>query len=207
MKVYWVLFVVILWSGKSLAQAPAKSSTKEAPKSIFIIQVNGKEQVLSEGQDYQIDANTSISVKLADFRQFDIGTISFDYPSNFGFSYEEDLGYKNWTLDGNDFLIFYFEFDAKVEKTEFINEMLVQFGEGNYQVEEKPINVGAKLTDGTRANISILGQIITIECFELGQGEDLSRFIVFQDTRTVPESPSEEATKTLKMIEETLRYD
>ncbi|MFK7787602.1 MAG: hypothetical protein AB8B56_20940 [Crocinitomicaceae bacterium] len=200
------LFIAATLLASCCFSQTSSSGNSETQEATFVVTVNNQEYILSEGEELEVES-TRISVKLADHKTFDIDYLSFNYPSHFSPEYEKDVGYQNWILNGNDFVIMYFEIDAYTELDDFVDELVGQFGKSNCRVEKTSVKLGDKILDGKRINISLVGQKLTLDFLEVGVSDSTSRFIAFQDTKNDDGSDSEESSKTLKMIDRTVEYN
>ncbi|MCK4813865.1 MAG: hypothetical protein KAT14_08005 [Candidatus Marinimicrobia bacterium] len=202
-------FMMILFlAGNGFSQEQNSNANKE-PKTTFIIKINDTIYTLSEGEILKFHSTLEqpeISVRLADFKKFDNENISFDYPKYFSFEFEEDYGYKGWTFDGNNFVIMCFEFDAKIELDDVVNEVINQFGKDNCIIEKVQIKLGKKILAGRRINISLFGQKLTMDYLEIILSDSKSRFIVFQDSKNEDGSDSKESIETMKIIDNSIKY-
>ena len=176
------------------------------PKSAFIVTVDGKEYLVGEGNELNVN-NSVISVKLSPFRTFKNDYLSFNYPSNFSFSYESDAFYKNWSLDGSDYVVMLFEIGVKSSMDVFVDEMVGQFGRQNCTTEQTSKTLGGKNLSGKRINVNIVGQKLIIDFLEIPNSEGKSRFIALQDVLDEDGSPTAESIKTLKVIDQSIKFN
>lgn len=198
MKIYNTLFIILLFCISSFAQ-----------KSTFVVQINGTEYLLSEGEELKLDTTsnqTVVSVKLADYKQFDNGTISFNHPSNMSYELETDIGYQNWTLSGNDFVIMLFQIDAVAKLDDFVNEMVNQFGRVNCTVEKTQIKLGDQNLVGKRINVTLVGQKLTMDLVELEGADSTFNILAFQDSLNGDGTASAESINSLEMLDRTIKY-
>lgn len=178
--------------------------------SLFEVQVDADTYTVEEGSTLDIDGklkDPKISIKLLDIKRFNAGNISFEYPSNFSFEYEESEGYKNWTLDGNDFVIMIFDVEGKTTVKEFIDNMIIQFGEENCITKTIKSRLGEKIINGIQLAVELAGHRLTIDFYKYSTSENNSRYIAFQDTLEEDGTATNEAVTTFKMINDTIRYE
>lgn len=175
-----------------------------APVLNLEITVNGQTYHIRDGDTLNI-GNDQISVKTSDLLNFDFGAISFDYPHHYAFEFEEDYAYKNWTLDGNNFVIMYFEIGAEAELDMFIAEIVQQFSKENCQVTNHAITLGDLHLKGKRIDINLAGQRLTYDLYKLNTNDFKSHFIGFQDIKNEDGSASEEGRVTMDIISNTIR--
>ena len=175
------------------------------PKMNLDIFVDGVKYQIKDGDTLNIP-NTQIIVKSSDYMTFDFGVISFDYPKYFAFSFEEDFAYKNWTLDGNDLVIMYFEIGADAELDMFIKEMVKQFGKKNCKIVDQAVQIGNLELKGKRIIVELIGQKLTYDMYKLKSNDFKSHFIAFQDSKNDDGSDSKESIETLGIINKTIKY-
>lgn len=182
---------------------------QDAPKSQIILEIDGQEYYLRDGQSLRLEGtftNPTISVREADTRTFKTEDLQFDYPSHFAYEFEQDFGYRSWTLDGQNFVVMYFEYDEPMDLDFFVDEMVKQFGKQNCKVEAKTIQMGDKLLKGKRINISLIGQRLTLDFMEIELSEFKTHFIAFQDAIQEDGQSTQEGKDTMEMIESTILY-
>ncbi len=201
-KTFFILFFHILVAHILIAQ----ESDAIAPKLKFNIEINGEKHQIADGDSIVINEDL-IKVTSSDVVTFDYGALSFDYPKNFAFEFDQDFGYKIWTLDGNDYVIMYFEYDVKVELDMFIDQMVSQFGKENCEVVDKRISLGGHSLQGKRINVSLVGVKITYDMFEFESADFKTHLISFQDSKKDDGSDSSEGIATLKLIDQTLKFE
>lgn len=199
-------FLPLLFSFALFAQTEGEDS---APKASFVLEINGVEYYLSDGEALQLDStftNPIVTVRMSDYRRFDCDGISFDYPNHFAYQYEQDFGYRNWTLDGNNFVIMYFEIDGEAGLDMFVDEMVKQFGKQNCKLRTTTMLLGDKMLEGKRIDISLIGQRLTLDFMEIKLNDYKSHFIAFQDTMDEYGRPTAESKAALELIDGTIRY-
>jgi|TARA_B110000967_G_C18595935_1_gene416804 RNA binding exosome subunit len=201
--------IVLLLLCNVLSFAQENKKKKSETKSIFEVQVDSKKYKIEEGNKLDIDGefkNPKISIKLLDFKKFNAGDLSFDYPSNFSFKVEKSEGYKNWTLDGNDYTIMIFDIDGESQVKEFIDNMIVQFGEDKCKTKEIKSRLGEKILSGIQLYVELVGQKLTIDFYEYSTSENNSKYIAFQDALEDDGTATAEGAMTFKMINDSIQY-
>lgn len=166
--------------------------------------INGEKFQIKDGDTLNV-SNNQIIVKSSDFMTFDFGVLSFDYPKYFAFSFEQDFAYKNWSLDGKDFIIMYFEIDAEAELDMIIKEMVKKFGKKNCVVSDIQSKIGELNLKGQRINIELLGQKLTYDIYKLESNDFKSHFIAFQDSKKDDGTVSDESIEVMNVINKTIR--
>lgn len=185
--------------------------------------VNGQQEMMSpsinlevqiDGENYQVQAGDTlrledqeIIINVLDNLTFDFGILSFEYPRYFSFSFEEDFGFKGWSLDGVDFIIMYFEIAVDTELDLYIKEMVGQFGKKNCKVSNIKTVIGGTKYSGKRININLMGQKLTYDMYKLPSKDSKSYFISFQDSKNDDGSDSKESIETMKLINETIKIN
>ncbi|EDP97785.1 hypothetical protein U8527_05525 [Kordia algicida OT-1] len=181
-----------------------KADPSKEPKAGMVVTVNGKDYKISEGEKVQHDGNT-ISVTLANSKTFNNGTVSFDYPTSFGFEYETSFGYKNWTFDGNNFVIMYFEI-AEGTVDGFVEEISGRFGKQNCKIEKTSLKLGSRELFGKRINVNLMGERLTLDLLEIKMKDGITRIIAFQDSCDEYGNATDEGKETIKMIDKSIMY-
>ena len=202
MKFISTCFLFLFLLGNTIAQSSNSKST-------FVVTINGQKHTISEGDELIIPPSTSettVSVEQAEFKKFNGGILSFNYPSNFSYQFEQDTGYKNWTIDGNDFVVMHFEFNNPTPLNAIVKGMVSEFGKKNCKVSDTQITVGKNTLSGQRIDVALVGQKLSIDFLEIIADDGKSRFIAFQDSKNDFGGDSEESLKALKMINKTIVY-
>lgn len=182
----------------------AQENDNQAPILKLDVEVNGEKYQINDGESIVVNGNT-IKVKSSDLLTFDFSALTFDYPKHFAFEYEQDFGYKNWTLDGNNFVIMYFEYAVDIELDLFIDEMEGQFGKENCKVIKKTIQLGDLTLKGKRINVDLVGVKLTYDMYKLETNDSKTHFIAFQDSKNDDGSDSIEGIETIKLIDQTIK--
>ncbi|MEM6684880.1 MAG: hypothetical protein AAF617_03705 [Bacteroidota bacterium] len=203
MKFSQVFLSLFLIATTYFAHAQQTDPTK-APKTNLVVTINGKEYKMSEGQQVLRDGNL-ISVKFADYKIFDNGSIRFEYPRHFSFEYESDIGYKNWSFNGNNFVIMYFEI-ASGTLNEFVKEISGQFGKGNYTIKRTTKALGNRVLGGRRIDVKLVGEKLVLELFEIEMQDGKTRILAFQDAPDEYGNPTQEGKKAVRSIQNTISY-
>ena len=138
---------------------------------------------------------------------FDYGVLKFDYPKSFSFQSEQDTAFKSWTLNGNDLVITYYEFDATVAIDEFITERVKKFGKKNCSISDKQIKLGDIELAGKRINITLIGQKLTYDMYLIKTNDNKTHLISFQDSKKDDGSDSDEAIRTILLINKTITHN
>jgi hypothetical protein len=181
----------------------------EEPKTKLILNINGVEYKLDEGEALELEEsieNPVLSISLAENKTLDVGAFVFDYPKHFNYEYEESYALKNWTLDGNDFAVMYFEMTFPTLLTDFVNEMVNQFGKKNCEITNSEMKLGKQIIEGKRIDVSLIGQKLSINFLEIKSADKLSRFIAFQDTLDEYGAATEEGKIAIEVINNSIQY-
>jgi hypothetical protein len=204
-----ILIVTLLLLG-ILSNAQDIDHSKKYTKTLFEVQVNSEKHIIEEGKTIDIDGklqNPKITVKLMPSKKFNGGNLEFEYPNNYSFEYEESLGYKNWTLDGNDYIIMIFDIDGKMQLEDFVQSMIQQFGKQNCKTKNIETTLGDKKIKGTQIYVELVGEKLIIDFYQYSSSDNNSKFISFQDSLDYQGNLSNEAIMTFKMINESIKYN
>ncbi|RED44092.1 hypothetical protein DFQ10_104285 [Winogradskyella eximia] len=207
MKNTITIVLLLLCNGLTFAQDNAKK--KLETKSMFEVQVDSKTYELEEGNELDIDGelkNPKISIKLLGYKKFNAGNLSFEYPSNFSFEVEKSEAYRNWTLDGNNYVIMIFDIDGASQVKDFIDNMIIQFGKENCKTKDIQSQLGEKMLSGIQLNVELVGQKLSIEFYKYSTGENNSKYIAFQDSLEEDGSATVEGKMTFEMINTSIQY-
>ncbi|CAN5872214.1 hypothetical protein BH11BAC4_BH11BAC4_04660 [soil metagenome] len=206
MKVFFLNLVLLIAISSTGQSQDSKGSAE--PKSTFEVKISGKTIQLSEDEVLAMDTtlvNPVISIKLSEYKKFDNGSMSFQYPRNLSFEFEQDFGYKNWTFSGNSLVVLVFELDAKTTVTTLVDEMVKKFGKKNCSIEDFEKELGHKKWTGKRLNVSLAGQKLRLDCFEIKLDDFKSRFIYFQDSLEAGAN-SAEYLRGFNIIDSTIHF-
>lgn len=204
MKNYFLLLAFSFIANYGLCQN-SNSGNTNTPKATFIVEINDQEYIVNEGEELKVES-TTVKVRMAEYKKFDNGAISFNYPNNFSYEYEEDFGYRNWTLDGNMFVIMFFEMDEKTTLDDIVYGMTNQFGKQNCTVKPTEMSLGNKQLKGKKLAVSLAGQRLAYDIFEIKLSDSKSRFVTFQDVLNEDGSNSEESKKTIQKLDQSITY-
>jgi hypothetical protein len=202
------LFLLIFAFYNGQAQELENKNGLEA-KANFELQINGKKYQITEGQELKLDTtifNPSISVKLVDYKKFNNSSISFNYPKHLSFEFSQDFGYKSWSLSGSNLAIIIFELDSKTNLNSLIDETIKKFGKKNCVVESFQKKLGSKLCNGKKMNVSLAGEKMSLEYYEILLNDYKSRFIYFQDV-IVDGANSDEYDKVINMVNSSIVFE
>jgi hypothetical protein len=164
-----------------------KNNSGNEPKSNFEVTINGKKIKITEDEAFVIDTvlvKPTISIKLSPLKKFDNASISFDYPKHLSFAFEQDYGFKNWTLSGNDLTVMIFEMDVKTTLSSITDEMVKKFKKKNCVTEDFEKELGNVKCIGKSLLVTMAGQKLLLDCYEIVLNDFKSRFIYFQDVFT-----------------------
>jgi hypothetical protein len=185
MKTIFLALICMLASCLPVQAQDQKNNTE--PKSNFEVTINGKKIKIAEDEEFIIDSvlvKPTISIKLSALKKFENASISFDYPKHLTFEFEQDYGFKNWTLSGNSFTIMVFEMDAKTTLSSLTAEMVKKFGKKNCVTEDFEKELGNLKCAGKSLTVKLAGQKLLMDCYEIVLNDFKSRFIYFQDVFT-----------------------
>jgi hypothetical protein len=134
---------------------------------------------------------------------FEYGALEFDYPVHFRFRFKEEINFKCWDLDGEAFLISYYEFKVPIKLDTWVYKVTKQFGIKNCDKSNIQIRLGNIEFIGKRIEIKFNGQNLIEEIYKVPNYDQY--FIVFLDTKKDDGSSSEEGQEAMKIIDKTLK--
>ena len=166
--------------------------------------IDGKQFSINDGDTIHYDSK-SIVVTSSKYMTFDNEALSFDFPKHFSCDFEQDNAYKNWTLDGDDFVIMYFVLDVQVGTDVFVKEMIDKFGKKNCAISDRRTRLGNIDLSGKRLNITMAGVKLTYDIFSLSTNDGKTHYLAFQDTKGDDGSESPEGLETLAVLNKTIK--
>ena len=182
----------------------AQKKDYQEPALKFEVEINGEKHQVNDGESLIVNGNT-IKVKSSNNKTFDFGIVSFDYPKHFAFEFFQENEMKNWTLDGNSFVINYFEYETNIQLDTFISELVKLFKKENCEVIDKKITLGDLSLNGKRIIVRLFGEKITYDMYEIETEDYKTHFIGFQDSKNENGLDSKEGIETTKLIDETIK--
>jgi hypothetical protein len=183
----------------------AQSSVDQArPVLKLNVVIDGKQFSINDGDTLRYDSK-SIVVTSSKYMTFDNEALSFDFPKHFSCDFEQDNAYKNWTLDGDDFVIMYFVIDVQASTDVFVKEMIDKFGKKNCSISDRRTRLGNIDLSGKRLNVTLVGVKLTYDIFSLNTTDGKTHYLAFQDTKGDDGSESQEALETLDVLNKTIR--
>ncbi len=204
-----ILAAILLLNAPLLSQTqePPIDFSKEPALQLELV-VDGKVYHLKDGEQIKLSdlpPNPTVEVRSAPYRLFNYESIAFEYPTNFSFTFEEDLGYRIWSLDGSDFIILLFVYDMPVELDELVGEMVAQFGEENCIILPFERKLGDVSCTGKKVDVSLIGQSLSYEILDIPFPDDKKRILAFQDIKDETGNASGESEQTIQHINSTFR--
>lgn len=195
------LFLSLICASFTVLVAQEKDLFPE-PTSQLIISVDGKSYPITEREEIDINGQT-VSVERSAFKTFDYNKLKFNYPNHFAYAYEEDFGFRSWTLDGNDYVITYFEFMIPLSIDDFTKEIAKKFGKGNCKISSIKKTLGEYDLKGKRINVNLIGESLNYDLLEIPSDDSKTHIIGLQDL--IEEGiTSQEGKETLEMISKSL---
>ena len=204
---YIVVLTLLAYTGYGQQK---KADGAKTPPAIYILNVNGKEYSVNEGEDLKIDGNLNnptVTVRTADYRKFDNGTISFNYKSNATYQFEETSGNKTWTFNGSDDVVFLFEMGVKVKIEAIVEQVISQFGKKNCRVETASKKIGDKMVSGKKINVTLAGQKLVQEYYDLDLSDSKTHILAFQNLKKDDGSMSKDGVEEADLVASTIKLD
>ncbi len=193
----------------SVGKTQVTNTAAAEPKTNFEVTINGKKYQLAENEELKLEntlTKPTISIKLSDYKKFDAGSITFDYPRHLSYEFAQDTGYKNWTLNGNSFIVMVFELDGTASLDDITSAVVEKFGKEHCVVEDSKEELGHKMCNTKKMKVSLIGQSLTLEYFEIKLNDSKSRFICFQDSMDDNGLNSKEYLEGFKLINSTITF-
>ena len=196
------IFTLLLTSFIANVSFAQTGSANQKPVQKFYVTVNGRQYSTYEGDTLKAEGR-EIIIRAANYLTFDYGALHFDYPGYFVYNFEEEEGYKNWTLSGNDFVIMYFELEAEVELSAFVKELVNKFGKKNCTLSKIKIKLGTLELEGTRIDVVLIETRLTQDVYSIKANDGKTHLMLFQDTKGDDGSGSPDSVIAMEIINET----
>jgi hypothetical protein len=203
------LLLVSITAFCSIGKTQVVNSIDNAPKQTFEITINGKKYQIAENEELKLDSTLTkptISIKVSDYKKFNNGSVAFKYPAHFSYEYSQDTGYRNWTLNGNEFVVMLFELDGDASLTSLTDEVVRKFGPSHCTVVDSKKELGHKIWNSKKIKVTLAGENLTQEYFEIKLNDSESRFICFQDSSEDDGSNSKEYLQAFNLINSTITF-
>jgi hypothetical protein len=199
-----ILMAFLLMFGLAWSSVAQNNTDPNRPLMKLDVLIDGKSFSIHDGDTLQYESK-SIVVRTSQYMTFDFEGLSFDFPKHFSSQFEHDVGYKTWTLDGNDFVIMYFVFEMPIEADVFVKEMVDKFGKKNCTLSDRRTRLGDIDLAGKRINITLVGVKLTYDLFALRTSDGKTHYLAFQDTKGDDGSESQEGLATLDVLNKTIK--
>lgn len=206
-KIYFVIFTLLTYAGHAQEKKAADGAN---PPAIFVLTVDGKDYPITEGEQVKLEGNLNnptASVKMANYRRFDNGTVSFNYKSNATYSFSETNGSKTWTFDGSDAVVFLFELDGQVKVDAIVDNVVKQFGKKNCRVESVSKRIGNRMVTGKRINVTLAGQKLVQEYYDIDLGGSKTNILAFQNTKKDNGSISDDGLSAVELVATSFKFE
>jgi hypothetical protein len=187
------------------AAGAAFASEDKEPEHGYTLYLNGR-AIRVPPNENQVIRGTLVdpSIRLVPDRERRVtfGGLAFAYPSDFAFNADfSTVGARQWTLDGNDFVIMVQQWErAKVGPEELAIQLRLTYGKA---VVRKPVSYRLNGQDysGIRVTYEIAGSTLFQDVLGL-PSERGSRLLILQGL--VEQEKGKEATRVMKLLDETL---
>ncbi|HPI53553.1 MAG TPA: hypothetical protein PLU10_02605 [Chitinophagaceae bacterium] len=199
--------LVMLTALNSIAQTTEIDYTKP-PKSNYEAEINGKVYAIKEGEELVINEvldHPKVKVREASTREFNNGIVRFKFSNFYAFEFEEQTGFKNWTLNGKSTVFMFFQMAAKVDRDVFAGQFIDKFGRKNCKSIPLEMKMGDKTLMGTKINVGLIGQKLGVYFVEVPVKDGGSAFIYIQDV--VGEEPiTKECQQFIELMDSSIHY-
>ena len=192
-----------------LASSLVIASEKEEPPLGYTLLLDKEKIRLAAGEEIKIKGvfeNPKATLIPDQERLFTYGGATFKYPSYFAFEADfEAEGVKQWSLDGNDFVLMlqYYE-SPKVTPQSLSEELKNLYGPGT-QSENISYSFNGNKYSGIRVRISLAGTRVVQDIIALPTRKG-SRLLVLQDHPPEEKVSEDESQFVLKLLHETLKH-
>lgn len=183
----------------------APASEDREPGLGYTLNVNGREFRLRSDEDRVIEGsfvNPSVRVVPDRERRFTYGGVAFAYPSDFAFEADfASLGLRQWSLDGNNFVIIVMRWErAKLGPEELAIQLRLSYGKATTR---KPISHRFNGTryKGIRVTFEVAGVTLLQDVLAL-PSERGSRLLILQ--RLLGHEHDQETTRVMRLLDKTL---
>ncbi|KAA5534460.1 hypothetical protein F0919_07495 [Taibaiella lutea] len=210
MKIPFLFLCFALLGFASNAQESVDAAAIE-PKAQFQLNVNDTFYLLNEKELLKVTetlVKPTISIQLADFKKFNSNYVSFEYPRQYTFEFNEDAGinYKNWIFSGNDIKVMLFQFGSTVSIDALIDGMVSKFGKRNCKVTPFKKKLGIKVCEGRSLRVSMAEQLLNMDFYELSSNGEGTIIMAFQSSLEDDGSSSGEYKTGFKTIDNSISY-
>lgn len=135
--------------------------TSEPPLTIEMT-IDGKVYTAKEGEQVKLKdtfRNPTISFRTSQTRKFTLGSLSFEYPQRYAFTYENDDGSHSWTMENANLTIMVFYYPSEEESGSifeaFVASMMSQLEEASPTVTPIEKVLGGQTVKGKRLYIPL----------------------------------------------------
>jgi hypothetical protein len=189
----------------ALGQIPSDPTME--PPAILEVNLNGQTLRVLEGETIDVNG-TPVTVTLAATRALQMGRVSFEYPRHFAYAYDgSSPGMRNWTVDGNDVVVMFFEMTQAISIKDFETEMVGRFGKKNCRPMDTEMKLGGRNWQGRRIEVTLVGTLIMVNLLNITLDDGITRFLIIQDTRVDSPETGDEVMELQRVLDRTISYD
>lgn len=190
----------------SQSDSKDKKYSKE-PEANFEVLVNDKRYVVSEGMELSLDTliKPKIIIRQSGYKKFENSSLTFEYPRHLAFEFNESVGLNTWTLSGNNTVVIVFQLAGKGFLETLVDGISEKFGKENCTVESFEKKLGSKLCKGKSMKITLAGESLRYDCYELASSDSFSNYIFIQDSLEEMKHTSEYES-LLQHMDSTIMY-
>jgi hypothetical protein len=156
---------------------------QDEPSLKLKVTVDGEPTYVNDGDTLRIGGKPVV-IETSSVKTFQLASLKFEYPRDFGFHHQNENTVRSWTLDGNEFVIMVFELPRSVELESFTREIIKKFGKKNCSMSRKKVQLNNLELKGNRIDVRVLGSHLTYDLFPLSLADDKTHIITFQDTKS-----------------------
>jgi len=177
--------LILLNSTIVLGQSDSsKNRYSREPETNFELLVNDKKYVIGEGKELNLDTliKPKIVVRQSSYKKLENSSLTFEYPKHLSFEFDESVGLNTWTLSGNSTLVMVFQMAGKGLLETLVTSISEKFGKKNCKIENFEKKLGAKMCKGKTLRITLVGQTLLYDCYELESSDLFSNYLFIQDS-------------------------
>ncbi len=207
-KMYPFMVMSLLLLLQLQAKAQTNPNLFNEPKSVFKVNINGKEYQVREGEELKINEtldHPTLKVEEASTKIFDNKIVSFNFPSFYSFEYETEVGFKSWTLNGKSTVFMMFEMAEKVDRDDFAGRFVDKFGKKNCKTSPLDMKLGEKKLKGTKIDVEMIGQKLSVYFVEIPMADKRSAFFYIQDVIN-DEQITKECQQFIETMDSSIQY-
>jgi len=212
---YLSILSTLFFSSLPLAAEP--EGAKEPPLN-FVLKIGEREYKMEEGKAVELDAvkdKSKAKIVVGKSRTFPYAGIEFEYPSYFSYEAEvTDPDAKNWSLDGIDLLVMFFDAETDIGVNVFANlvatGMAKELGipENNIELKEHDLavtlageKIAAKKLTTSLGNLHVAFNVIPLKA-----KKGRIKLLLITDMQDAENTDTKELKEFMKLLQTSFKY-